>query len=328
MAKVKNVIMFICAVFIVIIALSACGANKETGHSEASGTRIYESDKGKIELPANPQRVVVAVQDYVGDVLALGVKPVGTAGWVFDVPYYKNQLSGVESVGNMSGISVEKIVSLKPDVILTYQEDQVEQLSQIAPTVCLPFGKYNYKDRLMEIGKILNKEQEAKEWIAGFDKKAEERKQALFQSMNKEEKVAIVELTAKELFLYGRSYGRGGEIIYNQFGLRAPDKVEKDAFPQGWAKISLEAMPEYLEEADHIFLGVRDAAVGETGDAKARQAELTSLGIWSNLPAVKAGRVYEYNVQSFYFTDPVALDNQLDFIADSLASGRKKETKQ
>ncbi|CAG7638670.1 iron-hydroxamate ABC transporter substrate-binding protein [Paenibacillus allorhizosphaerae] len=299
--------------------LAACSSNQATSEVKKNEVITYEGAKGPIQLPANPQRVVVAVQDYVGDVLALGIKPVGAAGWVFQTPYHQSLLNGTETVGDTSGISYEKILSLTPDVIITYQEDAYEKLSQIAPTVLIPYGKYNYRDRLLEIGKALNKQNEANQWLNRFDQKMQEKKKQLLQSVKPDAKVAIVEITPKELFIYGKSYGRGGDIIYNGLGLRAPAKVEQDAFPQGWAKISLEAIPDYLGQADQLFLGVRDAAVGGAdAEAEKRKAEVTSLAVWNNLPAVKAGRVHEYSVQSFYFNDPIALDNQLDFIVNRL----------
>ncbi|CAG7624123.1 Iron(3+)-hydroxamate-binding protein FhuD [Paenibacillus solanacearum] len=299
--------------------LAACGTNQTAGEAKKSDVITYEGAKGPVQLPANPKRVVVTVQDYVGDVLALGVKPVGAAGWVFQTPYHQSLVSGAENVGDMTGISYEKILSLNPDVIITYQEDTYEKLSQIAPTVLIPYGKYNYRDRLLEIGKALNKTNEAKQWLSRFDQKMQEKKIQLLKTVKPDAKIAIVEITPKELFIYGKSFGRGGDIVYNGLGLRAPAKVEQDAFPQGWAKISLEAIPDYLGQADQLFLGVRDAAVGTgAGEAEKRKSEVTSLAVWNNLPAVKAGRVHEYSVQSFYFNDPIALDQQLDFIVDRL----------
>ncbi|MGW8957047.1 hypothetical protein [Paenibacillus sp. NPDC055715] len=74
-----------------MLELSACATNGEsvtTGSlariirqipkhitGEAAATRTYESDKGAITNPEHPQRVVVAVGDYVNDMLAIGVNP-------------------------------------------------------------------------------------------------------------------------------------------------------------------------------------------------------------------------------------------------------------
>ena len=313
-----------------LIVLSACGANndgtasKETNKDkkeDSSETRTYKSAKGDIELLANPERVVVAVQDYVGDVLAVGVTPIGATGTVFDIPYYEDKLKGVENIGDGTAISVEKVTTLEPDVILTYADDTYEQLSKIAPTVLLPYGEHNYRERLLEFGKILNKEKEAEEFLATFDERVKEKKQELAGKVEKDEKVVILELTEKEIYLYGKSFGRAGEIIYNELGLTAPEKVEEVAFSEGWAAISMETIPEYLNEADHIFLGVREVE-GNAEGAEETKSGVTSLDIWKNLPAVKAGNVYEYEVDTMYYQDPIALDNQLDFVVESLLSNK------
>lgn len=314
---------------IFIVVLSACGANKDGAATkdtnedkkEASETRTYKSAKGDIELPANPERVVVAVQDYIGDVLAVGVTPIGATGTVFDIPYYQDQLKDVENIGDGTAISVEKVTALDPDVILTYAEDTYEQLSKIAPTVLLPYGEHNYRERLIEVGKTLNKEKEAEEFLATFDERVKEKKQEISGKVEKDEKVVILELTEKEIFLYGKSFGRAGEIIYNELELTAPKKVEEVAFGEGWAAISMETIPEYLSEADHIFLGVREVE-GNAEGAEETKSGVTTLDIWKNLPAVKAGNVYEYDVDTMYYQDPIALDNQLDFVVESLLSNK------
>jgi len=69
-----------------------------------------------------------------------------------------------------------------------------------------------------------------------------DKKEELFKQVDPDLKVVIIEVSDKEMFLYGKSYGRGGEIFYNLFGLHATDKVEEAAFEQGWARISLEAI--------------------------------------------------------------------------------------
>lgn len=87
---------------------------------------------------------------------------------IFDAPYYKEFLHGVESISADDAVSLERITSLNPDLILTYQEDAYDNLSKIAPTILIPYGKYDYKERLLEIGKLLNQEAEAQQRLKQF----------------------------------------------------------------------------------------------------------------------------------------------------------------
>ncbi|WP_342414944.1 iron-hydroxamate ABC transporter substrate-binding protein [Paenibacillus sp. FSL R10-2782] len=310
-----------------MLVLSACATNgggmatdngttadsKTASTGNEIATRTYESDKGTVTIPEHPQRVVVAVGDYVGDVLALGITPVGAPDTVFDAPYYKKYLNGVENIGNSSALSLEKVTTLNPDLIITYDEKAYENLKKIAPTVFIPYGTYNYKDRLMELGKVLNKEQEAKKCLADFASRIAEKKQALSDVIESDKKIAIFEITGKELYLYGKSYGRGGAVLYDELGLHAPAKVEKVAFKQGWASISMEALPEMLGDADYLMLGIR-------GDGVEQGKDIESKSVWKNIPSVKAGKIYQYSIDDFYFQDPIALNYQLELISDFLIS--------
>lgn len=310
-----------------VMVLAACG-NQESGTgaenkseaetvSQTGGTKTYETVKGEVEIPAEPDRIVVTEPDYVGYLLALGVKPVGTASFAFENPFYKEQLSGVEEVGDRTSTSFEKVLSLEPDLIVTYNKEAYEKLSSIAPTVLIPWGQYDYRELVQEFGKILGKEAEAKDWLAQFDKQVAESKAKITEAGLQDDKAAIVEITDKDIYIYGDSYGRGGELIYNELQLSPPAIVKKEVFPDGWKSVSQEVLPEYLGEADHIFVGVRDGAEN-------RSSQIRKKGIWTDLPAVQKGNVYEYNLDTFYFSDPLSLEGQLDIIVDRLVSGNKK----
>src|SRR5690625_1004783 len=52
-----------------------------------TGTITYESENGPIEVPADPQRVVV-LSSYAGDVIKRGVNIVGADSWSMDNPNF------------------------------------------------------------------------------------------------------------------------------------------------------------------------------------------------------------------------------------------------
>jgi iron complex transport system substrate-binding protein len=320
MFKKKGFAIFFVLLFMFIV--SGCTSNTppeaatdEQGQGqEASATRTYESVKGPVELPLHPERVVVIDQDYVGDVLATGITPIATTGWAFETPYFEERLKDVESIGDKSSFSIEKVIELEPDLILTYNEEQYESLSKIAPTVIIPFGMYaDYKERLLEVANVLNREEEAKQFLADFDKKVEDQKKKLEPILQNDPKIVILEMTDKDSYLFGDSYGRGGQVIYNELQLNAPQKVVDIAFKDGWASISQETIPEYLGEADFILLGVRDNGVENS-------KEIMKSKLWQDLPAVKSDHIFEYELNTFYFQDPIALEYQMKEIADFIKS--------
>ncbi|MFC5591998.1 ABC transporter substrate-binding protein [Sporosarcina soli] len=320
MFKKKGFAIFFVLLFMFIV--SGCTSNtppeavtdEQGQEQEASATRTYESVKGPVELPLHPERVVVIDQDYVGDVLATGITPIATTGWAFETPYFEERLKDVESIGDKSSFSIEKVIELEPDLILTYNEEQYESLSKIAPTVIIPFGMYaDYKERLLEIANVLNREKEAKQFLADFDKKVEDQKKELEPILQNDPRIVILEMTDKDSYLFGDSYGRGGQVIYNELQLNAPQKVVDIAFKDGWASISQETIPEYLGEADFILLGVRDNGVENS-------KEIMKSKLWQDLPAVKSDHIFEYELNTFYFQDPIALEYQMKEIVDFIKS--------
>lgn len=130
---------------------------------------MIKTIKGDIEIPNQAQRVVVDL--YLGSFIALNVKPVGTPQKNLENPYYKADLAGVENIGEYESISLEKILELQPDLIVTGNEMAYESFSKIAPTVLVPFGNLKTVHEEIEFfGQVLGKEQEAEAWLANFDK--------------------------------------------------------------------------------------------------------------------------------------------------------------
>ncbi|BBI35590.1 ABC transporter substrate-binding protein [Cohnella abietis] len=92
--------------------------------------------------------------------------------------------------------------------------------------------------------------------------------------------------------------------------MKAPPIIQKEAIDSGtgWAKLSLELLPEYA--GDYIFIS------GWTGDAK---PEVVFDGpIWDNLPAVKNNHVFRNDGRGFVYSDPISLEAQFKFVVDSL----------
>lgn len=68
----------------------------------------------KVEVPANPKRVVV-LSSFAGNVMSLGVNLVGVDSWSKQNPRFDSKLKDVAEV---SDENVEKIAELNPDLII------------------------------------------------------------------------------------------------------------------------------------------------------------------------------------------------------------------
>ncbi|WP_390615034.1 iron-hydroxamate ABC transporter substrate-binding protein [Siminovitchia fortis] len=289
-----------------MLFISGCSSAEQKNGSASkeneSETITYESENGPIEVPANPKRVVV-LSSFTGNVMALGVNLVGADSWSKMNPRFEKDLKDVEEV---SDENLEKIIELDPDLIIGLSTiKNIDKLSEIAPTVTYTYGKVDYLTQHLEIGKLLNKEKEAKEWVDDFKKRAQAAGQEIKAKIGEDSTVSVIENWDKQLYVYGDNWGRGTEILYQEMGLAMPEKVKEMALKDGYYALSLEVLPEYA--GDYVILSKNsdlDNSFQETDTYK-------------SIPAVKNNHVFEVNSKEFYFNDPITLELQLDFFKKS-----------
>ncbi|MFD1775033.1 iron-hydroxamate ABC transporter substrate-binding protein [Paenibacillus rhizophilus] len=274
----------------------------EASPASASGTITYQSESGPVEVPANPQRVIV-LSSFAGNVLALGVNLVGVDSWSKMNPNFEDKLKNVEAV---SDEDLEKIIELKPDLIIGLDNvKNVDKLKQIAPTVVFTYAKVDYLTQHLEIGRLLNKEKEAQAWVDGFKARMEKAGEEIRAKIGGKT-ISVIENDAKQFYVFGDHWGRGTEILYQGMKLKMPQKVKDAVAKDGWYALSLEVMPEYM--GDYVIFS-RSSAM----DNAFQQTET-----YKNIPAVKNKQVYEVDAKAFYFNDPLTLDYQLNFINKSI----------
>ncbi len=280
---------------------SACGGVSPASES-GSGMITYASESGPVEVPADPQRVVV-VSTFAGNVLALGVPVVGADKWAMENPSYAG---GLKDAKEISDESLEQIVELDPDLIIGLSHiKNLDKLNRIAPTVTYTYGKLDYLAQHLELGKLLNKEAEAQAWIDDFKKRTAEAGDKIRAKIGEDATVTVIENYEKDLFVFGDNWGRGTEILYREMKLKMPRKVIDNALKPGYFALSLEALPEFV--GDYLVVSKYAAS-----DLSFLQSET-----YKNIPAVKEGRVFETDSKGFSFNDPIMLDFQLQFFLDS-----------
>ena len=223
-----------------LLFASACNNQITNSEKMADGqkeTITYESEDGPVEVPANPQRVVV-LSSFVGNVMKLGITPVGVDTWSMKNPRWKGKLKETSEV---SEENLEKIIELNPDLIIGLSTTKnVDKLKKIAPTVTFTYGKIDYLQQHIEIGKLLNKEKEATAWVKEFKEQAGKVGQKIQAKIGKDATVTVVENFNKQLYVFGTNFGRGTEILYQGMGLNMPKKVEESATKSGYYAISPE----------------------------------------------------------------------------------------
>ena len=290
-----------------LLLISACSSTSSTEKEndtkkEESETFTYESETGPIEVPKDPQRVVM-LSGFTGNVIELGVNLVGVDVWSKTNPTFEKELKDVAEV---SEDNLEQIIELEPDLIIALSTvKNIDKLNEIAPTVTYTWGKLDYLEQHIEIGKLLGKEEDAKAWVDDFQKRVTEAGDEIKAKIGEDATVSVIEAYDKNLYVYGDNWARGTEILYQGMKLKMPEKVKEMALKDGYYALSTEVIPDYA--GDYVILSKYAEA-----DTSFQETET-----YKNIPAVKNGRVYEMEGNGASFSDPVTLEKHLAFFKES-----------
>ncbi|USK82593.1 iron-hydroxamate ABC transporter substrate-binding protein [Peribacillus frigoritolerans] len=297
--------LFIPFLLLFVLILSACGNNEKANENNDSKTKpetiTYQSETGPVEIPKKPKRIIALSNGP--NVLALEGNIVGIDQWTNMNPLFQDRLKGVEVV---SEDDLEKIIELEPDLIIAGSEmKNIGKLNEIAPTVVFTWGKLDYLSQQIEIGKLLNKEKEAKEWVNDFETRAESAGKAIRAKIGEDATVSVIENDAKEFYVFGNNYARGTEILYQAMDLKMPEKVKEKALKSGIYVLSSEVLPEYT--GDYIIFSKNPDVVNSFVETET----------WKNIPAVKNDRIFEINSKASTYSDPITLEHLLEFFEKS-----------
>jgi iron complex transport system substrate-binding protein len=164
---------------LLVLVLAGCGVGdppaaqepadgQDTTAQAATFPVEVEHKYGTTVIDKKPERIVTLGLSDQDVVLALGVKPVGSIDWFKERPYgqwpWTKELWGdqpPEIVGERDDYNLEKILNLKPDLILAQYsgmtQQQYDELSKIADTVGQPKGFEDYGAPWQDMAKLAAK---------------------------------------------------------------------------------------------------------------------------------------------------------------------------
>ncbi|GJD15179.1 ABC transporter, iron(III) dicitrate-binding protein [Rivularia sp. IAM M-261] len=174
---------------------------KQPAQVKLSDCRFVQHKLGETCVPPNPQRIIALGVSWTLDpVLALGLKPVATSTFRFGGREYFPGLSdaevaGIETVGSENQPSLERVLKLKPDLIIALDLDPrlYVPISTIAPTVVREFEKikFSFKENFRSIAQLLNREEEAERVLARYEEKAARLRRHL-ESQSQKPEVSVI----------------------------------------------------------------------------------------------------------------------------------------
>lgn len=185
MLHARNRIHWFIMLIVLTVVLSGCGSSAVSPNSspqagtnggdtaqqpnaaQEAATTTYKDGLGReVEIPTHPQRIVVL--QYLPEMLAVGVKPVGAATHLLkNFVSIKDQVGGIEDTGAANDPNLEKILELQPDLIIgaDWHEEQLDKLSKIAPTVIVKWAGNDAFQHFKDTADVLGMSEQAEEWF-------------------------------------------------------------------------------------------------------------------------------------------------------------------
>lgn len=283
-----------------------------------AGKHFVTHQQGTIEIPSHPKRICSLA--FTDELVALGIRPTSASCTNGQFPdYLRKRLQNVVGINQMMGVGqpdFETIVETKPDLIIASAGDPqtYRQLLKIAPVVLLSGDGDNNRQRMFDLGRLLDREAEAAACIKNYDAKIRQARKLLSDELGSQ-KVAFFRIFGKQFYIHGHT--RGGIMLYDELKLNPPTLL--DSSPKGFL-----LTPESLLQldADLIFL-----AVEANQGAQRSWSQLLDHPAWERVPAVRSKRVIMLPMQHHWLRPGfLAKSQMLDEIIQSCsrAEGQAK----
>ena len=256
-----------------VVLLAACGGPQQ----QTSTTDTVTDDYGRtVVVPSQPQRVVSLSPAVTEIIYALGAEDllVGRT----DFCLYPPEADSIPSIGGISNLNIEKILSLQPDLVISGSmvgkkvTDQMDVMG--TPMVCV-IEKPRFEalfDNITAIGRLVNKEREADSLVESLKWKVENLLTDTVPSTSLFPHSSCYYVVG---FGAGGNFTAGGNTFINDIIRMAGGRnIAEDI--DGWS-YSLEALMK--EDPDYIIVRREDSAA------------FCSMKPYSTLRAVREGHV-------------------------------------
>lgn len=298
-------------VILSVMLLSACSSFRETGISEDGEIRqIMTEHSEEIELPADPERVVLFRGIDAGNAELLGAKTIAANAIVEDSEYADEFMD--EDVTYLEHGDLEMLKTLNPDLIVTYTPDEdVFEYQEIAPTVQVnyststfsPFKERLYLTHLFNLGVILNKEETAEEigdeWLEEVTRLQREVAEVVAG-----QSAMVLSKESDGYFLYNEYASFGTEAVYDVLKFGIDDTLSAEFEENGSGPKSLGDLEGI--ESDYVFVSVRD---GKHEDVKSEVSRALD---------VPPEKVILLDYASFRLNDLISVEEQAKEIIERI----------
>lgn len=275
------------------LAVTACTVYKSSSPSETSNLRRVTDEAGRsLNVPAKIDRVVSLAPNLTEGIYAVGAGEQLVGNTTFCD--YPEAARTVPKVGDTLQPSIERILSLKPQVVLVSTASQLEAFTRkldehgIVVYVTDPRDLEGVFRSLEHVGQLLNREEQSQQVV----NQLRERATSITEMVNSTRPVRVFyQLSAEPLYTAGRD-AFVTDLIRRAGGISVTAEI-----PEAWPTFSQESAVASRPEAIVLPTG------GSMGSANSDVA----AGL-KNSPAVLNGKVYRINGDLLSRPGPRAVD--------------------
>jgi ferric hydroxamate transport system substrate-binding protein len=312
-----------------LFVLTACGtsepaASDDTSDAAAQPVSVTDARNKKIDLKAPATKVVGLEWGVVENLVTLGVMPVGVA----DTKGYTNWVTAaklgpsVKDVGTRGESSVDAIVALNPDLVITTTDESantIAQLEKAAPVLVVRGADAanaipQMKTNLDLVAAAVGKTDEAKQLNADFDKALADGKQKIADAGKAGEGFTMADGYKQGSTISIRMYTTGSLLgaVATELGLKNgwTGAGDKD---YGLAQTDLEGLTK-LKDGNFLYIANKN----DGGDVFG--GDLAGNAIWKNLPFVKSGNVHRLPDGIWMFGGPKSTQQFIDATVQAVTS--------
>jgi iron complex transport system substrate-binding protein len=316
-SKLFHFFLCFCLGCLVAGLFSAC--QPQSNSASDKPCHWVEHAAGKTCVPNRIERLVTLDEVSFENAIALGLTPIGTTKTIN--PSLQNRLDNVVEIGLPGEPNLEKVLALKPDLILglDYQQNSYHQASQIAPTVLIKLEHSGqWAEAFQAYGQALNQTEIGEQVMTDYQQRLQDFQQRFEtkSTLNKTLpfRVSVVRIYPDVINLYFRDSFPGTILHAAKLDRPAAQDFSASQAQQRYqnpiqASISLENIEQ--TDGDILFILTAENTAEANQSAKKNWEKLKTEPLWQQMKAVQNDQVYF--VPSYWIgSGPIAANAVID----------------
>ncbi|MGN7412996.1 helix-turn-helix domain-containing protein [Paenibacillus sp. SAF-068] len=249
---------------------------------------ITDSLGRQISLPDAAMRIVATGTNTLGELLAIGIRPVGAGITTMKSQViYRNRLQHMPDIG-LQG-APEQVSLLEPDLILlgNYSEQQLPQLDAIAPTIVYSEATSTF-ERLRYIADLFGRSRTAEQWIDRYEGSVRKIRRQLADDYITGERATVFLVLDKNIYVMGQT--GFAATVYESLGFRPTESVYQLIINgRAWIQIGHDKITQYAGDRNFVMVPEEGMNINTPSPLLSLVGVLAS----SNVHVVEAGWNYD-----------------------------------